>query len=253
MKYINPKSILVGATLLTVWTFLIEPKKSSIISSELSSASESGNDHQSGAKGNAAKGNRQRDLNSVQKSISGLNRTEEKASSENKAKTRLDFQYQSELVNYASLKAKVLLDDASRAQMDRLIRNTGMVSSLEALLKSTGEVNGLALQELQDLRNEAIDLLFDARGTSSGPIAEKVLRAVIEDDQIENDKADRGVRQELAGVKAEILYHWSSLEPALSDEIHSWLPGPVSEKIWQNVVEAQNQNELASAETGSGI
>lgn len=179
----------------------------------------------------------------ISRSVSSVSSTK----SQSAAKTQvMNFGFSNELIDYARLKSKVLLTDAAKAQKEKLVLNVDLLKALEGLLKSAASD-----PQIQEMRNDAIDLLLDARSAGAGGAAEQVLRAVIEDKQIEDERIDQSLRRTLAGVKAEILYQWSSLEPARSDEIQSWLPGPISEKIWHNVIEAQNQNEMDSREAGN--
>jgi hypothetical protein len=105
---------------------------------------------------------------------------------------------------------------------------------------------------LQRLQNQAVDLLLEAR-LGGSQIAGQVLRSVVTDGQVEKESLSRSDRQAFAELKADVLYRWSAREPAITAELPGWLPGPVSQKIWRNVVNAQEQNQLESAEEARAL
>jgi hypothetical protein len=76
--------------------------------------------------------------------------------------------------------------------------------------------------------------------------ASAALQAVVQDKQIEDTGLERSAREQLAGLKAEILYQWSATQPDMTASIVAWLPGPVSQKIWQNVLRMQQSNQAES-------
>ncbi len=155
-----------------------------------------------------------------------------------------NFAGAAELAEYAKLKSHVFLNDEGRARKKELLRDEKFIKGLEGLLK-TAAGNDMQLLEAQ---SQAIDLLIEARASGSDDVAGEVLRSVVEDSSIENEKVNVADRKALAGVKADLLYQWTAQEPLVADKIRSWLPGPVSEKIWKNVMHAQEQNELESLE-----
>ena len=88
----------------------------------------------------------------------------------------------------------------------------------------------------------AVDILLDALKDGDSRAAEEALREVVKDEQVEDGTLSGGVREQLAGVKAEVLYQWSAMVPSGASELARLLPGPVSQKIWQNVLNMQSQN-----------
>jgi hypothetical protein len=150
--------------------------------------------------------------------------------------------YGRDLADYAKLKSKVFLNDDDKREKSRLLQDAALMRSLEPLLKKPIVQIGPEQEE----QNAAIDFLLEAAMNSS-PAAVDVLRSVIEDRQVENARIDMKSREALAGVKAEILYHWSSADPARSQQFTGWLPGPVSQKIWENVRDRQERNRAESA------
>lgn len=153
------------------------------------------------------------------------------------------FEFQKELGDYAFLKKKVLLSDADKSEKKDLMQNDRFLRSLESLLKTP--TNGDF--EMEQQQNFALDLLFEALESDTRSIASEVLQAIVQDPQVENAQLDRKSREKLAGLKAEVLYQWAALEPGKSGEIQSWLPGPVSQRIWQNVLASQHSNLEESA------
>ncbi len=153
------------------------------------------------------------------------------------------FEYQKEMIDYGYLNKKVFLSDAEKSEKEILFRN-------ENLLRAIGERLRQPSQNSQDNLGEtnlALDLLFESLQANATGVAGEVLRSLIQDAAIENPKVELAVRKELAGVKAEILYQWSSLDPAVARDIQAWLPGPVSQQLWKNVRAVQNNNVAESS------
>ncbi|OFZ29161.1 MAG: hypothetical protein A2622_14055 [Bdellovibrionales bacterium RIFCSPHIGHO2_01_FULL_40_29] len=88
-----------------------------------------------------------------------------------------------------------------------------------------------------------IDLLLEALKSDQKNLAEQVILSIIGDPQIEDESLNFEYRERMAGIKAELMYHASSIE---TETFKKFLPGPVSEKILNNVVEAQTQNIMES-------
>lgn len=133
-------------------------------------------------------------------------------------------------------------EEKQRQLKERMFQDASLMRELELLLKAPA----LGDHELASQQMTALDILFDAMSSKSADLAEKVLASVVEDRTIEDESLDSSSRQALAEVKAEVLYRWSSAEPEQADQIVSLLPGPVSQKIWGNVIEAQAQNAAES-------
>lgn len=163
----------------------------------------------------------------------------------------LKLRYEAELRAFAKLKASAALNREERARKKSLITNVALIQEVGDLLNFAGQP--LRATGLSELQNMAIELLFEARQSTAMAEAERVLRSVIEDEQVEDSELNADVRRSLAGVKAEVLYHWSVKDPSRLGELKSWLPGSVSQKIWRGVMLAQNQNRLASADVSSHV
>jgi hypothetical protein len=151
--------------------------------------------------------------------------------------------FASELKEYEIIKEKVFLSEEEKSLRKSLWANENMLRSLGDYLKSVGTQT----ETSEKSRNLATDLLLEALHDGKSPVAEKALQDVITDTGIENDKLDPSARQSLAGTKAEVLYNWSAMDPGKAAEMKTWLPGPVSKKIWNNVQQAQSQNLAESA------
>lgn len=145
------------------------------------------------------------------------------------------FESQAELNVYAALKAKVLPSDSEKSERQSLVNNGRLLASIANRLTT---IPLMALGE-QDV---AIDLLVEAFKSGDKQAAEVAMRAVVTDAQVENAKLDREVREQLAGIKAEVLYHWAALAPEAQDTIAHQLPGPASLKIWKNVQDSHASN-----------
>lgn len=146
------------------------------------------------------------------------------------------FEHQDELNQYRDLKKKVLGSDDDERERSRLKSDAVLLDSFRDLLKSSATND-----QTRENQNAALDLLFEALKDKSTQ-AETILQGVIQDAQIESSALSPAVRENLAGIKAEALYQWSSLDPSKAGVLSSWLPGPVSQKIWQNIQDRQESN-----------
>lgn len=117
-----------------------------------------------------------------------------------------------------------------------------LLRSFEPILKMVFS-GGSREEQFQGM---AVEMLLDARLNKRSEVALDVLTSVIEDPQIEDSSLQNRTRERLAEIKADILYHWSAHEEGVSNTIESLLPGPVSKRIWDNVVKAQEQNQKES-------
>lgn len=150
--------------------------------------------------------------------------------------------FAAELAEYTVLKKKVFLTPDEESQRNLFLKNDKFLRGMRSRLLNVP----ISVKEAKE-QNAAIDLLLDAVRVQGSEVAVEVLRDVVADGQIEDESIDRATRESLAGVKAEVLYQWSALKPAQAAEFASMLPGPVSQKIWQNVVSAQASNLSESA------
>jgi len=145
------------------------------------------------------------------------------------------FEYQKDLNSYAQLKTKVLPSAEEQSARERLLKDA-------RFLRATGDrllkVPLLPIGE-QDV---AIDLLIEALQGGDQQAAKAVIGEIVSDNQVEDTKLPTDVREQLAGIKAEVIYHYTAYRPEEVGQVSSSLPGPVSRKIWNNVTEAQKNN-----------
>ena len=156
--------------------------------------------------------------------------------------TNRPFPYQKELTSYVFLRQKIFLTDAEKVQRGELLRHRDLLRALGARLREA--TRSPAIMQEQDT---AIDLLIEAARAGDDAVAREILSDVVRDAQIEDAALARPVREQLAGLKAEVLYQWSAVQPEA--DIVSLLPGPVSKKIWANVLAMQESNRAESLAT----
>jgi len=156
------------------------------------------------------------------------------------------FMFQKELMSYLHLQTKVFLSNEERDRKRELL-------SREELLRAVGPKLIQPTRSEEGMRDQdaALDMLLEALESGNKTVAEQVLREVIEDRQIEDNAMDRSAREQLAGIKAEVLYQWSALLPTVAPDLEKWLPGPISQKIWQNVLRMQASNLAESDKEAS--
>ncbi len=152
------------------------------------------------------------------------------------------FENKTELASFKTLKQKVFLTEEEKEQRKQFIQDRALLENLKNLFKYPAPY-----QDLEAQQNVAVDLLLEAIKSGDAETARRVFTDVIADATIENNQLSQDQRQNLAGVKAEVLYQWSSLEPDRAREMQQSLPGPVSQKIWKNVVTQQDLNRAESA------
>ena len=156
--------------------------------------------------------------------------------------TETQFAFKEEINEYAKLKEKVILTDGEIAQKKRLVQDPDLIAALADFLKMPTDAPDESGQY------DAIDLLFEARKAASvKDVAETVLRSLVEDPVVEDPDMDRETREDMAGLKAEVLFQWTSVDPTKAVEVERLLPGPVSRRIWENVQEEQRMNLQESA------
>lgn len=151
------------------------------------------------------------------------------------------FAFRAELNSYAELKTKVLPTDSERDARESLIKNAVFLSAVGDRLR---QLPLLAIGE----QDAALDLLIEASQKGDQEAARATILSVVEDSKVEDEALPEAVREQLAGIKAELLFHWTAFEPNQGAEVAKRLPGPVSRKIWSNVLAAQRSNLALSAD-----
>lgn len=157
------------------------------------------------------------------------------------------FEGQRELEDYKLLKKKIFLTDQEKSQMQQLLRNEAFTLQIQKLFNVPNEYEN-EYENLENQQNTAIDFLLAALEGQNSAVAGEVLKSIIQDPGTEDQTLSLPLRENLAGVKAEVLYRWSALDPVKATEMQQWLPGPVSLKIWKNILAQQEMNRAESAE-----
>lgn len=150
------------------------------------------------------------------------------------------FQYQAELDSFLKFKGKVFLTEQEKAERNRLLHDASLLRALGLRLTEASLAPSVTASQ-----DAAVDLLIEALKSGDNEMASQVAKSVVEDSQVENTSLERGVRENLAGIKAEVLYHWAAMSPD-SAGIERYLPGPVSQKIWANVNRRHASNTAES-------
>jgi hypothetical protein len=150
------------------------------------------------------------------------------------------FEAQTDLSTYAQLKTKVVPNATEKKERERIIHDQRTIASIGKRLL---QIPTLALGQ----QIAAIDLLVEAFKSGDKSASEQAMREIVADKQVEDTKLSAEVREQLAGIKAEVLYNWGALAPEQQNEIARQLPGPASEQIWKNVQDTFASN-LAESE-----
>lgn len=158
-------------------------------------------------------------------------------------KAEMPFEYKKELEAFNDMKKRLFLSESDLAEKRRLLNDVGLLRALG--LRLTEPSIAPAVVQSQD---DAVDLLVEALKSGDKETASEVMKSVVEDSQVENPSLDPRVREQMAGVKGEIMLRWAALMPGDSASIERSLPGPVSKKIWANVKKRHDSNEAESAE-----
>jgi hypothetical protein len=156
--------------------------------------------------------------------------------------SRKEFPHARQIAEYSEFKSKIFPSDSEKRERSRLIRDTSFLKSLEGLLRTPDRIGE------DDLQAVAIEILMEAWADAKArPVAEEVMKAIVADPRIEDPALDLRSREVLAANKGELIFHWTSLDPGKMAEIRAWMPGPVSERILQNVRSIQDRNLAESA------
>lgn len=117
---------------------------------------------------------------------------------------------------------------------------------LDELRKYLTNANAAIKTDFREQQNLAIDILLEGLKYAESSATESALRAIIKDATIENAELNFPARAALAAVKAEVLYQSSAMRADLFANVEDLLPGPVSKKIWDNVLLKQAENAKES-------
>jgi hypothetical protein len=164
--------------------------------------------------------------------------TQSPASNTGTNSTLNDFAINAEVQELIKLQEKVFMTETEEASKKNLLQNENFFRGLRPLFSVTGDLGS----DLAAAQNVAIDALINSKTRA----ASEVLESIVVDSTIENNQVPETSRQQLAELKADVLYSWSASDPEARERIPGLLPGSVSQKIWQNVLEAQQQNRAES-------
>ena len=138
--------------------------------------------------------------------------------------------------------AKILIE---KKEYKNIISNRHFLLAAQNRLQ---DINFLKSTQFSLEQGLIVDALLAALADGDQQTAQQVITDVIKDGQVEDSNLPMQVRQRLAGVKAELLYQATSLQPERFVGIETQLPGPVSQKIWINVQSNQQRNLAESSE-----
>lgn len=145
--------------------------------------------------------------------------------------------------DFRSIQAKVF---KSPEELHKIKLISTDATYLDALRKYLTNANAAIKAEFREQQNLAIDILLEGLKYAESSAAESALRAIIKDATIENSELNFPARAALAAVKAEVLYQSSAMRADLFANVEDLLPGPVSKKIWDNVLLKQAENAKES-------
>lgn len=144
-----------------------------------------------------------------------------------------------QLKQLRSIKAKVFRTEADDVVVKAFIQNPDNLQSLVSLLTDSTSLQATTAAEHQ----AAVDVLLEAAKTGNSKISQESILTVISDKQVEDQTATEAVRELHAGIKAELMYGAAFIDQRT---IQNYVPGPVSQKIWDNVQAAFAENITAS-------
>ena len=143
------------------------------------------------------------------------------------------------LVQIKLIQKKVFKNDAELNLVESFINSRPRLQSLAALLTRREEL----IETNSADHSNAVDVLIAASQSGDSQYAEELILEIIRDGKIENENEHPTVRQSLAGIKAELMYHAVRID---NRTVQNSISGPVTQKIWDNVQQAQADNVTAS-------
>lgn len=143
------------------------------------------------------------------------------------------------LQSYQGLHAKTFLTADEEQEKNEMLRNPAFLEDLRGVLSDTSMMED---PEYEKLENAAMDLIVEALQYGDRQASLQVIQDIIQDPQVENPDLPQKVRETLAGIKGELLYHAVAFAPGEFSNVESLLPGVVSQRIWRNVQAKHQQN-----------
>lgn len=146
---------------------------------------------------------------------------------------------QSLVIEFTQLKKKVFKTDSEQKNYKNLLRDRDLLIGVG---KKLTDIQYIQSVEFAQQQNAMVDLLVEALTSGDRVTSQAVVTSLVQDASVENEKLPMNVRQNLAGLKAELLYQVTALFPEEFKNVADLLPGPVSQKIWANVQASQQRN-----------
>ena len=137
------------------------------------------------------------------------------------------------------IKAKVFRSETEEITMKAFVRNADNLQSLVSLLTDSVSLQATTAAEHQ----AAVDILLEAAKGANTKLAVESILTVIGDKQVEDQSSTKTVRELHAGIKAELMYGAAFID---RQTIQNYVPGPVTQKIWDNVQMAHAENITGS-------
>lgn len=143
-----------------------------------------------------------------------------------------------QMESFMLLNKKIIKTDDEKEQFASLLKDSRTLKNVRGLLLRPTKTDA-------DLQNQALDLVIESLKAGQSEALD-VLASFVADPSLELGGQDASVQQFKAELKAQALLEWSSQQPQQSQYIESILPGPISKRIWQNVMAHQNNNVAES-------
>lgn len=133
------------------------------------------------------------------------------------------------------IQKKVFKSEAELEIIKSFISSRSRLQSLVTLFTN----RQLLIETSSADQSAAVDVLIEASKSESAQYAEELILEIIRDSRIENENEIPAVRESLAGIKAELMYHAVRID---NRTVQNSISGPVTQKIWNNVQQAQADN-----------
>lgn len=154
-------------------------------------------------------------------------------------------QLKRQIIRFKNLQMKSVMTEAEQNEYSDMLQNADVLHQIGEVLRSRKAFED---PQFAKLENVAVDYVIEALKKGNEDAASDAAWDQIRDAQVEDPSIPLGERKILAGIKGEILYHATAIRPDIFQEVEMDLPGPASEKIWQNV-QAQHQDNLKDSQS----
>jgi len=144
---------------------------------------------------------------------------------------------------FKDLHSKVLLTKQEKENLKKLISDRQFIIELGDIYQQSIASDYFVQPHLHAAVN---DYLLQALKNGDHETSLAVIKSIILDKQIEDKNRSISEKQVLAENKAELLFHATALYPEEFNFSSSDLPGPVTQKIYENVKLIHKENEELS-------